>query len=173
LSFIALNGAGEGTRSISTEPPIESTFFKAAGMTTSSKKPIIDGDRVFKATNVKKIHPVYLGLAESLAGVDLLRFIKIYNDRLCASNLLSTDGKKEPLVEASRKDLVGVELLIDPAFKTVQFFSIVSYKKGSGRKMVAAVVKATPEDWLLAVAMDWSGGFWEQMREEYPRIMVF
>jgi hypothetical protein len=142
-------------------------------MTTSSKKTIIDGDKVFKATNVKNIHPVYLSLAESLSGVNLLRFIKIYTDRICASTVLSNDGKKEPLVETNRGDLVGVELLVDPAFKTVQFFSIVSYKKGSGRKIVAAVVDATPEDWLLAVAMDWSGGFWEKMRGEYPRIMVF
>jgi hypothetical protein len=39
--------------------------------------------------------------------------------------------------------------------------------------MVAAVVEATPEDWQLAVVMDWSGGFWEKMVEEYPRIVVF
>jgi hypothetical protein len=142
-------------------------------MTNASKKTIIDGDRIFKATNVKKIHPIFLGLAERLSGISILRFIKIYNDRLCASNLLSDNGKKDPLVEASRKDLVGVELLIDPAFKTVQFFSIVSFKKGNGRKMVAAVVEATPEDWQLAVVMDWSGGFWEKMVEEYPRIVVF
>jgi hypothetical protein len=28
--------------------------------------------------------------------------------------------------------------------------------------MVAAVVEDTPEDWSLAVVMDWSGGFWEK-----------
>ncbi|MBV5326790.1 MAG: hypothetical protein JZU65_04010 [Chlorobium sp.] len=144
-------------------------------MKNQSQQSIIDGDRVFKATNVKikTIHPVFLGLAESLSNVPILRFIKIYNDRLCASNLLSTDGKKEPIVDTDRTDLVGVELLVDPAFKTVQFFSIVSFKKGNGRKMVAAVFEATPEDWSLAVVMDWSGGFWEKMREEYPRIMIF
>jgi hypothetical protein len=144
-------------------------------MTNSSKKPIMDGDRVFKATNVKikTIHPIFLELAESLSNVPILRFIKIYNDRLCASNLLSNDGKKEPIVDTSRTDLVGVELLVDPAFKTIQFFSIVSFKKGNGRKMVAAVVDATPENWSLAVVMDWSGGFWEKMRKECPRITIF
>ena len=144
-------------------------------MKKSSKKSIIDGDRVFNATNVKikTMHPVFLELADSLSNVPILRFIKIYNDRICSSNLLSNDGKKEPIVETSRTDLVGVELLVDPAFKTVQFFSIVSFKKGNGRKMVAAVVEATPEDWQLAVVMDWSEGFWEKMREEYPRIMIF
>ena len=144
-------------------------------MTNTSKKPIIDGDRVFKATNVKikTLHPIFLGLAQSFSSIVMLRFIKIYNDRLCAANLLSNDGKKEPIVDTDRKDIVGVELLIDPAFKTVQFFSIVSFKKGNGRRMVAAVVEATPEDWSLAVVMDWSCGFWKKMREEYPRIMIF
>lgn len=136
---------------------------------------MIDGDRIFKATNVKikTIPPIFLELAKNLSNVLILRFIKIYNDRLCASNLLSTDGRKEPIVDTDRTDLVGVELLVDPAFKTIQFFSIVSFKKGNGRKMVAAVVEATPEDWSLAVVMDWSGGFWEKMREEYPIIMIF
>lgn len=148
---------------------------KTEKMPHASAKPIIDGDRICKATNVKikTLHPIFLGLAQSLASIGMLRFIKISNDGLSASNLLSTDGKKEPLVDTNRKDLVGVELLIDPAFKTVQFFAIVSFKKGNGRKMVAAVVEATPADWQLAVAKDWSGGFWEKMREEYPRITIF
>ena len=37
-------------------------------------------------------------------------------DRICASNLLSTDGKKETLVETNRSDLIGLELLVNPAF---------------------------------------------------------
>ena len=144
-------------------------------MTNASKKSIIDGDRIFKATNVKikTTHPVVLELADSLSRVNLLRFIKIYNDRICASNLLSENGRKEPIVETDRNDIVGVELLVDPAFNTVQFYAIASSKKGYGRKMVAAVVEATPHDWLLAVVMDWSGGFWAKMREEYPRIVVY
>ncbi len=139
----------------------------------SGQASIIDGDRIFKATHVKKIHPVFLGLAESLSAVGMLRFIKIYKDRLCASNLLSNDGKKDPIVDTERNDIVGVELLIDPAFKTVQFYSIVSFKKGFGREMVAAVVAATPEDWPLVVVMDGSEEFWKKMTEEYPKIVVF
>jgi len=33
--------------------------------------------------------------------------------------------------------------------------------------MVDAVIRALPEDWSAAVVMDWSGGFWEKMREKY------
>lgn len=65
-----------------------------------------------------------------------------------------------------------MELLIDPAIKTIQFNSIASSQKGYGRKIVAAVVEATPDGWILVVPFDWSRGFWEKMMEEYPRIVV-
>lgn len=134
---------------------------------------VIDGNRVFKARNVRDIHPVYLGLAESLTHVDLLRFIKIYNGSVCASNMLSENRKKEPVVETGKAGIVGLELLIDTKHQTVQFYSITSSQKGYGRRMVAAVVEGTPDDWALVVPMDWSGGFWESMSAEYPRIIVF
>lgn len=68
---------------------------------------------------------------------------------------------------------IGVELLIDPAISTVQFSSLASSQEGYGRKIVEAVVRATPDDWNLVVAMDWSGGFWDRMLDEYPQIVVF
>jgi hypothetical protein len=33
-------------------------------------------------------------------------------------------------------------------------------------------VNAVPDDWFLPVLMDWSGGFWERMAEEYPRLSL-
>lgn len=146
-------------------------------MPSCTKKPsqysIIDGERVLKATNVRQIHPVYQRLAESLTQVDLLKYIKIYNDRLCASNYLSTDKKKEPITENSADGVVGVQLLIDTEHKTVQFYSLTSAEKGYGRKIVSAVTDGTPDTWNLVVTMDWSGGFWSKMIEDYPRIVIF
>ena len=139
---------------------------------TKSSKSIIDGNRVCKATNVKKPHPVFLDLAESLSHIDILHFIKIYNDRLCASNLLSNDKKKHPVTTMNQYGVIGLELLIDPENKTVQFCSLSSSPKGYGRKIVDAVVQGTPDDWNLVVVMDWSGGFWDKMIGEYPRIVV-
>jgi len=42
--------------------------------------------------------------------------------------------------------------------------------KGYGRQIVDASVDATPEDWLLAVLRDRSGGLWQTKAEEYPRL---
>jgi len=69
--------------------------------------------------------------------------------------------------------IVGAELLIDPDISTVQFYSLASSEKGYGRKIVDAVVRGTPDDWDIVVVMDWSGGFWNRMIEEYPRIVIF
>lgn len=133
---------------------------------------IIDGNRVFKAANVKSIHPVTLALTEGLSKIDSLRYIKIYNDRICASNELSKDRKKEPVTKAGQDGVIGVQLLIDPDHRTIQFYSLTSSEKGNGRRIVASVVQATPDDWMLAVPMDWSGGFWTRMVAEFPRIEV-
>jgi hypothetical protein len=140
---------------------------------TKSSKSIIDGKRIFKAANVKKPHQVFLDLAKSLSQIDILHFIKIYDDRLCASNLLSTDKKKRPVTTMNQECVIGVELIIAPDSSTVQFYSLASSQQGYGRKIVDAVVRGTPDDWNLVVVMDWSGGFWDRMIDEYPRIVVF
>ncbi len=112
-------------------------------------------------------------MATSLAQIPELRYIKIFPERLTASNVLSQDGKKNPVVEVGAEGIIGVELLIDRSTKVVQFYALTSAVKGCGRKRVEAVIAATSEDWQLAVVMDWSGGFWRKMAQEHPRLVVF
>ena len=138
-----------------------------------AKYDFLDGERIRKAHSVKDIEPVVQRLATSLAQIPELRYIKIFPERLTASNILSRDGKKNPVVEVGAEGIVGIELLIDPSAKVVQFYGLTSAVKGCGRKMVEAVIDATPEDWQLAVVMDWSGGFWQKMTEKNPRLIVF
>jgi hypothetical protein len=134
---------------------------------------LIDSNKIFKATNVRKnIHPFYMELATNLSKIEFLKYIKIYNERIRASNYLSENKKKDPVVEIGGKDLVGVELLIDVPNKIVQFFSITSAVKGYGEKIISAVVSITADDWLIVIPMDWSGGFWEKMVAKYPRLIV-
>ena len=102
-----------------------------------------------------------------------LLYIKIFPERLAASNVLSQDGKKNPVVKIGGEGLVGVELLVDESTKVVQFYALTSAVKGCGRKIVEALLGATPEDWQLAVVFDSSGGFWRKMMAENPRLVVF
>ena len=138
-----------------------------------AKYAFIVGERIRKAHSVRRIDPIFRDLALGLVRIPELRYIKIFPERLAASNVPSQDGKKNPLVKIGAEGLVGVELLIDESTKVVQFYALTSAVKGCGRKMVEAVVAATPEDWHLAVVFDSSGGFWRKMMAENPRIVVF
>jgi hypothetical protein len=138
-----------------------------------AKYAFVDGERIRKAHSVGRIDPIFRDLAMGLTRIPELRYIKIFPERLTASNVLSQDGKKNPVVKIGGDGLVGVELLIDASTKVVQFYALTSTVKDCGRKMVQAVVAATPEDWHLAVVFDWSGGFWRKMMAENPRIIVF
>jgi hypothetical protein len=133
---------------------------------------MIPKDKISKATNVKKVHPVYQQISEDLANIDILRYVKIYNGSIKASNFLSDNGKKEPIIKIGDKDIVGVELLVDIPNKTIQFYSITSSVKGYGGKIVHSVVNSVPKDWEIVVVMDWSMGFWQVMADRYPRLSV-
>ena len=138
-----------------------------------AKSTFIDGERIRKAHAVRQVPRIFELLAISLAQVPELRYIKIFPERLSASNVLSKDGKKNPVVQVGAEGIVAVELLIDTTTQVVQFYAITSAVKGCGRQMVEAVIGATPQDWHLAVVFDWSGGFWQRMAQDYPRLVVF
>src|SRR5674476_1570312 len=131
---------------------------------------MIPKDKISKATNVKKVHPIYQQISEDLANIDILRYVKIYNGSIKASNFLSDNGKKEPIIKIGDEDLVGVELLVDIPNKTIQFYSITSSVKGYGEKIVYSVVNSVPKDWEIVVVMDWSMGFWHVMADRYQRL---
>jgi hypothetical protein len=129
-------------------------------------------DKISKANNVKVIQPVYQQISENLATIDVLRYVKIYNGSIKASNLISENGKKEPVIKIGDENIVGVELLVDIPNKIIQFYSITSSVKGYGEKIVSSVVNSAPKDWQIVVRMDWSMGFWKIMAERYSRLSV-
>ncbi len=130
-------------------------------------------EKILKASNVKKVHPIFNRISEALSNIDALSYIKIYNGRIIASNVLSKNGKKEPSVLVGEPNIVGVELLIDVPNKVIQFYSITSSLKGCGEEMVSSIINAVPQEWEIVTVMDWSGGFWQVMLERYPRLVVF
>ncbi len=87
-------------------------------------------DKILKASNVRKEHSIYRLIADGLTTVDQLKYVKIYNGRILASNVLSDNGKKEPVVNMGEESIIGAELLIDVDTQVVQFYSITSSKKG-------------------------------------------
>jgi len=133
---------------------------------------MIINKKISKANNVKKVQHIYNKISAALADVDILRYVKIYNGSIKASNFLSENGKKEPVIKIGDEKIVGVELLVDIPNKTIQFYSITSSVKGYGEKIVSSVVNSVPKDWEIVVVMDWSMGFWQVMADRYPRLVV-
>ena len=119
-----------------------------------------------------QVRPIYKQISEELSNIEILRYVKIYNGRIKASNVLNENGKKEPITTIGEQNIVGVELLIDTPNKIIQFYSITSSVKGYGEKMVSSIVKSAPKEWKIVVVMDWSMGFWQVMAERYPRLIV-
>ena len=70
-------------------------------------------EKISKATNVKKIHLIYQLISEELSNIDSLKYVKIYNGSIKASNMLRQNGKKEPIRKIDEDNIIGVELLID------------------------------------------------------------
>ncbi|MBN6741958.1 hypothetical protein JKG47_15730 [Acidithiobacillus sp. MC6.1] len=122
---------------------------------------------------MRNVDSIYLSICEKLSTIDALLFIKINNERISASNNLSINGKKEPIVEMGAEGIVGVDLIIDIKYQVVQFYTITSAVKGFGKQMVSAVIEGTPQDWQVVVLMDWSSGFWTEMLQTFPRLVVF
>jgi hypothetical protein len=120
--------------------------------------------RVFK--KVKLIHPIVENIAVNLAKIDIIQYITISADFLRASSEITTGRSKMPITKVDHPTAVGISLILELDYKVIQFYEMNSPVKGYGSKMVDAVIRALPEDWSAVVVMDWSGGFWEKMREK-------
>lgn len=121
---------------------------------------------------IKSIHPVVENIAVNFAEIDIIQYITISDDFLRASSEITTGPNKIPITKIDHPTAVGVSLLLELDYKVIQFYEMNSPVKGYGSKMVDAVINALPEDWSAAVVMDWSGGFWEKMREKYDKLVI-
>ena len=121
---------------------------------------------------IKTLHPVVVNIANNLADIDLIRFIRISPDYLKASSETTNGRFKIPITKPDHPTAIGVCLILDLAYKDIQFYEINSVIRGYGGKMVDAVMKALPKDWNAVIIMDWSQGFWDKMKERYKNLVI-
>ena len=126
--------------------------------------------RVIK--KLKSIYPVVENIALNLAELDIIKYITISEDYIKASSEITTGRNKIPITKIDHPTAVGVTLLLELDYNVIQFYEMNSPVKGYGSKMVDAVIRALPEDWSAVVVMDWSGGFWEKMREKHIKLDI-
>jgi hypothetical protein len=163
--------ASTGSRSLTWDTG-DSQAQRNSEMPMPPQHSFIDGENAPNAVRLNRVEPIYDCLASALSAIPALHFVECFPGRLSASNRLSNDENKAPVVEVGAHGVTGVELLVDSAIQIVQFYAITSTKTSCCRQMVQAIVSATPLDWLLAVPFHWSSGFWERIRTECPRIQV-
>jgi len=121
---------------------------------------------------IKSVHPVVEHIARNLAKLDIIKYITISKDYIKVSSEITTGRNKIPITEIDHPTAVGVSLILELDYKVIQFYEMNSPVKGYGSKMVDAVISALPEDWSAVVVMDWSGGFWETMREKHKKLVI-
>lgn len=75
-----------------------------------------------------------------------------------------------PLTKPFHPTAIGIHLIYDYQFKTLEFYEINSPIKGWGEEMVKAALSRLPPDWRPTVIMDWSDGFWNKMKAQYNQL---
>ena len=124
------------------------------------------------SNKVKEIHPVAKHIVDNLAELDFIRFIRVSPEILQASNEVTEGRIKIPVSKPDHPTAIGVYLITDIANKDIQFYEMTSAIKGCGGKLVDAVLKALPQDWIGVIVMDWSHGFWDKMKEKHKNLYI-
>ena len=119
---------------------------------------------------MKELPTEVIEMALRLSSLDFIKHIRITDQTIAASSEIKGTRVKEPITELDHPTAISIEILYHIAFKIIDFYEINSPIKGNGNKMVSAVLKDFPKDWKAAVVMNWSGGFWDKMKEKHYEI---
>jgi len=130
-------------------------------------KNVNDDTQIWALKKVKTIHSIVENTVKNLAGLDIIKFIRITSNSIQASSELGGNKLKVPIAKPFHPTAVGVHLIYDFEFKIMEFYEINSATKGWGEKMVKASLECLPKDWEVALVFDWSSGFWDKMEEKY------
>lgn len=127
----------------------------------------VEGKEIWALKKIKTVDPIVMNCVRELSKIEPLKFIKITVDGILASNITEGDMGRKPIAEPFHSAAIGVHLIYDFQYKTMEFYEINSAAKGWGDKIVGAALRTLPYDWHPTIVMDYSDGFWEKMRSKY------
>jgi hypothetical protein len=128
------------------------------------------GTQIWVITKIKKLPIEVIRFASNLAELDFINFVRIDSYGVAASSENHPNRPKVPLNQMNHSTAIGIEILYDLEYQTINFYDINSPTKGNGGRMVDAVLKDFPAGWSPVVIMDWSDGFWDKMKEKYKHL---
>lgn len=129
-----------------------------------------NGKNIWAIHRVKKLAAEIVDIAIQLSALDFIKNIRLTDDSISASSEIEGKRIKVPVTKTNSPTATGIKILYDHKFQIIDFDEINSPTKGNGGKMVDAVLCNLPKDWKPGVAMDWSNGFWNKMKEKYPNL---
>ena len=121
---------------------------------------------------IKTVHPLVESIITVLSNIDVIKFIRVTPDFIKASSEVTGTRIKTPITEPGHPSAVGLSVVIEPDFKTIQFHELNSAQKGYGEQMVSSILSVLPDDWNGLVVMDYSDGFWDKMAIRYPNLEI-
>lgn len=128
------------------------------------------GKSIWVINKVNRLPIEIYEIALRLADLDFIKYIRICDETIAASSDNYPKRPKIPITKLEHETAIGVQLLYSSTHKYIIFFEINSPIKGNGSKMVDAILKGLPNDWQPALIMDWSGGFWDKMKDKYSEL---
>lgn len=129
-----------------------------------------NGKSVWMIHKIKDIPTEMLNVAFRLAALDCIKFVRITNDSISASNEIEGSKNKIPVTKMNHTSAIGIKIIFHYELKILEFYEINSPIKGNGSKMVDSVFVDFPFDWQACVVMDWSCGFWDKIKARYGKI---
>jgi|AntRauTorcE11898_2_1112593.scaffolds.fasta_scaffold03083_10 hypothetical protein len=127
------------------------------------------GTQIWVISSIKKLPAEIVKMATRLADLDFIKYVRVCDETLAASSENYPNRSKVPITNMNHETAIGIQIIYSTEYKIINFFDINSPNKGYGGKMVDAVFKDFSNDWQPAVAMDWSNGFWDRMKEKYRK----
>ena len=124
--------------------------------------------RVLK--RVDKLPVLLIDTILRLATLDFIKYILVSDNEIKASNETKEKRLKIPITEAGHLTATGICIVYHFDYNAIDFDEINSPTRGNGQKMVDCVLKDFPKDWQAGVFMDWSGGFWDNMKKKYKNV---
>jgi hypothetical protein len=128
---------------------------------------IQSGTQIWVINKIKELPIEVIQFALNLADLEFIKYVRIDAESLAASSENHPKRPQVPFVQMNHPTATCIEVLYSPEYKTVDFYEINSPTKGNGGKMADAILKDFPEGWRPVVFIDWSDGFWDQMKERY------
>ena len=127
------------------------------------------GTQIWVISRIKKLPNEIVKMAMRLADLEFINYVRVCDETLAASSENYPNRPKVPITDMNHVTAIGIQILYSTEYRIINFFDINSPKKGFGGKMVNAVFQDFSHDWQPAVAMDWSNGFWDKMKEKYRK----